>query len=183
LLLLLLILVVAAVALRDGELFGGSASDLDNTFTSRSGVSFVYPSGWMLNEIEGTVIVGNNAQALLPGEPQPGTFAATIYPPYPRTLLPDPNMSLDDALETILEVRNPVPSATHGEAESTSVDGIAAARTTLTGPTSEGIALALEPVSGTLVLLYAIGSPGTLAEYEDEVMGIAESIQYTPPES
>jgi hypothetical protein len=150
-------------------------------FTSRSGVSFYYPSDWAIEEREGLSRVANNLDALRALEPNPGDFVVEIFPPLPQSTFGG-ETSLANILLTMASSHNPDGSLTFGEPGATVIGGKAAARASITSPTTEGFALAMELSNDHIVLVFATGAIGTLQTNEETALDIAGSIQYTPPE-
>jgi hypothetical protein len=150
-------------------------------FTARSGVSFYYPSDWALEEREGMVRIANSLDALRAFEPNPGDFVVEISPPLPPSSF-DSETSLADILLSMASSRNADGSLIFGEPGATKIGGKSAVRASITSPTTEGFALAMELPNDYIVLVFATGAIGTLQTNEETALDIAASIQYTPTE-
>jgi hypothetical protein len=146
-------------------------------FTSRGGISFYYPPDWALEEREGMARIANNLDALRAFEPNPGDFVVEISPPLPRSTFGG-ETSLADILISMASSRNANGSLTFGEPGATVIGGKAAARASITSPTTEGFALAMELPNDIIVLVFATGAIGTLQTNEETALDIAASIQY-----
>jgi hypothetical protein len=150
-------------------------------FTSRSGLSFYYPSAWAVEEREGTVVIANSIDALSAFEPGPTDFMVQIFPPLPRAMFGG-ETSLADILLTMAGSHNADGSLTFGEPGATEIGGKSAARASISSPTAEGFALVMQLSPDHVVLVFATGAIGTLQTNEETAMDIIGSIQYTPPE-
>ena len=171
-----IVVIVALVLLSRGQDADGDIeSGQPGAYTARSGVSFRYPAAWVLDEVEGRVTVATSTRALEAVAPQPGDFSATVFPPFPASMLANSNLTTDSVLANIVQARGDIIA--QSETSEITVNGHRALRASFQTAASEGFALAIELPDGSVIPFVAEGAPGSLAEFEAEALEIAGSIE------
>jgi len=153
-------------------------------YASPSGhLTFSYPAAWVVVEDQGMVVLTNDEAALEEDIVPPGVIGVIVIEPAMLGALvyelPDtsPESVVTAVAESIsfgeLDVL-PVP-------ESITVGDRPAARAMLSLADSDVLVIAVDVGDGNTLTLAAIASVGEMAQFEANILGIAASLEYTPP--
>ena len=156
---------------------------LTERYTSTSGVSFSYPTGWVFMETDGVIALMNHLPAFYADELPPGTVGVIVMGPAALS-----RMASGTATPTLTDVGYAVAaSVSYGKykfeplgAEEIRVAGRSAMRLEARPALADGLLLILDYGEGNLVALGAMTSPGEMAQFEETMMAMAASIEYAP---
>ncbi len=158
---------------------------LTEQYVSPNGsLTLSYPAGWALEEDSGLVAITNDPNAFDADSLPPGAVGIIVIEPSVVGFLVSgsPNLSMADILATLAYDLSGGELALESFApEPVTINDQPALRLDFTFSMSSAVLLALDQGADDTVIVVALASPGGLDAFEETILAIAASVEYTAP--
>ncbi len=156
---------------------------LTGEYVSASGLSLSYPGDWIVQEEAGIVALSNDPTAFDSDGLPPGAVGVLILePPTVKTLASGAAETPEDMLKSFAaELSGGELDAATLAPQATTLGDRPAARLDASYSANDVLLVALDFGDAGPVIVAALALPGELSRYEDTILALAATIEYTSP--
>ncbi len=160
----------------------GKVTALSETYTTAFDMSLDYPTGWVIQENDSSVYLGNSQDAInvvnSGSNSIPGGFVIAIYDSSMILDIMGEVRALPDILTTIIVQPATQAGWTTGEIMDTPIGDYSAVQVHFVGPTGEVTAYVIDYGNGQTVLVTAVAAEGELSTFEPVLESILASVRF-----
>jgi len=163
----------------------GAAAPGWEVYMTQGGLVMSYPQGWVVQEADMSLVVANSQAALDAaldgGRPDAGMAVLLVLDPLGTAMVNQGgSFTVQETLPIVAAAQDDQGNAmTVSEVEDVTVGGKPGYRVETSGDNAEGFGLAVELAGDRDVIMLAFTASGELAQFEADLMGIAETVGFS----